>query len=337
MFALQERKIGGFKFGQKTWYTAHHLGVDYVAKSGTKLYAPFDGQIQKEFTGTQGGLTIWFKPNNADMVMRFMHLSKFVAKAGKVKEGDVIGLTGNTGSATTGAHLHLDISKKNVQISNFSNFLDPEKYQWEFDKNIIGEKINTMNKIEDWANAAKKHEGWYLGSASYRNNNPGNFRCSALVMGELGATKCVNNLAVFPNYETGFNALKTFLTYACTDQLRSYKSTMTLLDFYKVYAPSSDNNNPLNYATIIAQDLGVTVNTKIGELYKEMTQENAPGFPVMEEPHQGPPEPQNPPINDSGVSESFPVVQTPNQNALQRVLLEIWIEIKKYLNFLKNN
>ena len=86
-------------------------------------------------------------------------------------------------------------------------------------------------------------------------------------MGELGATKCVNNLAVFPTFEKGYAALKQFLIYACTDQLRSYKSTMTLLDFYKVYAPSADKNNPLNYATAVAKDLGVSIDAKISSLY----------------------------------------------------------------------
>jgi hypothetical protein len=123
------------------------------------------------------------------------------------------------------------------------------------------------NMIEAWALAIKKHEGYFPGSAAYRNNNPGNFRCSSLVMGEFGATSCVNNLAVFPTYEKGFSALKQFLIYACTGELRSYKPTMTLLDFYKVYAPSADNNNPLNYATAVATDLGVSVGTKIADLY----------------------------------------------------------------------
>lgn len=137
-----------------------------------------------------------------------------------------------------------------------------------------------MNKIEEWASAIKKHEGWFDGSASKRNNNPGNFRCSSLVMGELGATKCVNNLAVFPDYETGWKALKQFLIYACTDKLRSYKSTMTILDFYKVYAPSSDNNNPLNYATCVANDLGITTSTKISTLYEliETPEPESTGF-----------------------------------------------------------
>ena len=129
MFPLKERKIGGYKFGQKTWYSAHHLGVDYVAKKGTELYAPFDGEVIKKFWGVQGGNTIWFKPTGQNVIIRFMHLSDFVG-GGEVKSGQVIGHTGNTGATTTGAHLHLDISKGNVNIWDFNNFLDPEKYDW---------------------------------------------------------------------------------------------------------------------------------------------------------------------------------------------------------------
>lgn len=135
----------------------------------------------------------------------------------------------------------------------------------------------SKNRIEDWALAIKAHEGWITpedknpeypnGTASYRNNNPGNFRCYQLVMGEFGAIGCINNLAVFQTYEQGFNSLKQFLIYACTNELRNYKSTMSLLEFYKKYAPSSDGNNPMNYATDVARRLGVSIDTKIGDLY----------------------------------------------------------------------
>ena len=136
-----------------------------------------------------------------------------------------------------------------------------------------------MNRIEDWALAIKKHEGYFPGSASYRNNNPGNFRCSSLVMGEFGATKCVNNLAVFSTYEKGWAALKQFLVYACTNKLKSYKADMTLLEFYQKYAPSSDNNNPMNYASAVAKDLGVTINTQIGDLYED--ESTIPETPII--------------------------------------------------------
>lgn len=139
MFPLKQRKTIGYGYGDRTFYSAHHLGQDYRANVGTKLYAPFKGKIISEINGKQGGMTIWFQAEGSTDIMRFMHLSKFVAKIGKVKEGDVIALTGNTGSATTGAHLHIDISKKKVIISDWTNFKDPEKYKWD---------VETTQKID---------------------------------------------------------------------------------------------------------------------------------------------------------------------------------------------
>jgi hypothetical protein len=131
MFPLKNRKTCGYSYGQKTSYTSHHLGQDYTAATGTPLYAPFDGKIVKTMVGEQGGKTIWFKPENDNVIMRFMHLSQIGCNQGDlVFENKVIGLTGNTGSATTGAHLHLDISKNKVIIEDWTNFVDPEKYEW---------------------------------------------------------------------------------------------------------------------------------------------------------------------------------------------------------------
>ena len=130
MFPLKIRKIGGYTFGQRTWYTKHHLGVDYLAIKGTQLFAPFNGYIVSQTKGVQGGNTILFHPDGQDVVIRFMHLDKFVTNGGKVKAGALIAFTGNTGALTTGAHLHLDISKHALNIYNFPNFLDPEKFDW---------------------------------------------------------------------------------------------------------------------------------------------------------------------------------------------------------------
>lgn len=134
-FPLKTRKTYGYNYGHKTWYTEHHLGQDYFAPIGRKVLAPFDGVIKSTLNGKQGGKTIWFKPDNDNVIMRFMHLSEFKVQAGeKVKEGRVIALTGNTGEATTAPHLHIDISKKAVNLANWKNFIDPEKYPWEEEK-----------------------------------------------------------------------------------------------------------------------------------------------------------------------------------------------------------
>jgi murein DD-endopeptidase MepM/ murein hydrolase activator NlpD len=132
MFVLKKKIVGGYKFGERTFYKTRHLGTDYRARYET-LYAPFSGTIKRVW-GPQGGSQIHFWPDNkkkhGDVLMRFMHLSKYLKPNGKVKKGDKIAITGNSGTFTTCAHLHLDISKKTLQIWNFSNFTDPEKYKW---------------------------------------------------------------------------------------------------------------------------------------------------------------------------------------------------------------
>lgn len=127
MFPLKVRQIGGYTFGQPTFYSNFHLGTDYVADYN-KLYAPFDGEVSTS-VGPQGGKTIQFKPVNQDVVIRFLHLEQFI-KVGTVQAGDLIARTGNTG-ASTGPHLHLDISKHSLDLSNINNFIDPEKFNWE--------------------------------------------------------------------------------------------------------------------------------------------------------------------------------------------------------------
>jgi murein DD-endopeptidase MepM/ murein hydrolase activator NlpD len=130
LFPLPFKEIGGYGFGQKTWYSKHHLGVDYKAPMDTKLVAPSGGTVTKSY-GPEGGLTITFRPDNSPLVFRFMHLDK-VTKVGHVHKGERIGLTGNSGRFTTGSHLHMDISKGHVDIRNFQNFVNPETIKWQF-------------------------------------------------------------------------------------------------------------------------------------------------------------------------------------------------------------
>lgn len=135
MFPLQERTVGGFRFGQTTWYTLHHLGTDYRAAKGTPLYAPFDGEIIAEVSGLQGGKMIYYRSDwDNGKVIRFLHLDSYSAPKGRVSKGQEIARTGNTGILTTGAHLHLDINQNPSALLkgdlSFKNFVDPEGYNW---------------------------------------------------------------------------------------------------------------------------------------------------------------------------------------------------------------
>lgn len=142
MFPLRERKITGYTFGVPTFYSKFHLGTDYGTE-GLEVFAPFDGKIIFRGYGQEGGNTLWLKPNNLDVVIRFLHLDKFLISPGQlVKEGQNIAITGNTGESTQG-HLHLDISKHAVDINNTANFIDPEKFAWEGQS--MNDYVKTIN------------------------------------------------------------------------------------------------------------------------------------------------------------------------------------------------
>lgn len=117
----------GFKFKQlypKGWGKLSgrpHLGLDLMTPVGTALYAPCDGTATKVI-GSEIGNAIYLKTGKN--LVRFLHLSKYV-KLGAVKEGDLIGYTGNTG-LSSGPHCHIDISKVMVYSTNIANYLDPE-------------------------------------------------------------------------------------------------------------------------------------------------------------------------------------------------------------------
>lgn len=126
-------------------------------------------------------------------------------------------------------------------------------------------KTNTTmdSKIDLWCKATQEHEGYFKGSRSFRNNNPGNLK----YVGQATATGAdEKGFCIFPDYESGYNALKNMFTRACLGNSKVYKPEMTLLDFYNKYAPSSDDNNPLIYAQFVAKRIGVDITTQIKTL-----------------------------------------------------------------------
>ncbi len=118
----------------------------------------------------------------------------------------------------------------------------------------------TKSKLDLWCEIAKKIEG-----AKTDLNNPGNIRCNAFKHKDAtGISK--NGFCIFPTYELGYMALRNMFVRACTTGSASYKPTMTLYEFYAVYAPKSDNNNPVVYAETVAKYIGVDPNEQIKNL-----------------------------------------------------------------------
>lgn len=85
-----------------------HRGLDISAGKGTQLKASFTGVVT--YAATKGGYGNLIEIERADGIrVRYAHLDKIsVSKGDSVKEGQIIGATGNTG-LSTGPHLHFEI------------------------------------------------------------------------------------------------------------------------------------------------------------------------------------------------------------------------------------
>ena len=63
--------------------------------------------LSRLFEDELGGKVIQISESNGQYHQWYMHLNDFkVTKVKKLKAGDVIALSGNTGEQTTGSHLH---------------------------------------------------------------------------------------------------------------------------------------------------------------------------------------------------------------------------------------
>lgn len=101
------------------------------------------------------------------------------------------------------------------------------------------------------------------GDLNYKNNNPGNARCSPVgYLPKYGFVKCVNNFAVFSTYALGWEYLNNLVHFKAVSH-----PTWTILDFFNNYAPTSDNNPTKRYASFVAKRMGVSVNTKLNKLF----------------------------------------------------------------------
>lgn len=101
-----------------------HFGIDYATPVGTVIKAPTGGSVSK-LSDHGGGIVA--KLLQGKFTQFFMHLSK-VLKTGKVKQGDAIAKTGNSGAWTTAPHLHYQVEKGNSPYVTNKNTKDPEKF-----------------------------------------------------------------------------------------------------------------------------------------------------------------------------------------------------------------
>lgn len=134
-----DHKITQYFGENKAYYQqfglAGHEGVDFATPVGTKVYAPFGGIILREGINLAGyhnyGIAVVVWDPIQKCAAWFGHLSKEIVSYGqKVKQGEVIGYTGNTGN-TFGPHLHFGFVKTDeygnrlYSDNGYIGFLDP--------------------------------------------------------------------------------------------------------------------------------------------------------------------------------------------------------------------
>jgi Membrane proteins related to metalloendopeptidases len=112
-----------------------HYGQDIEVPYGTRVYATGDGKIVEAGFNSGGFGNYVIIDHGFGLQSIYGHLSKIeVPKDLNVKRGDLIGLSGSTGSST-GPHLHYQINKYG-QPTSAINFFNNDITQEEFNEMI---------------------------------------------------------------------------------------------------------------------------------------------------------------------------------------------------------
>ncbi len=108
---------GETEFAERAYRTKFHTGLDLRARLGAPILAAADGVV-KAVDNNDRGITRWLKyqygryvliDHDNNLSTLYAHLSRHaVAKGDIVKQGDIIGYSGNTGYSF-GSHLHLGL------------------------------------------------------------------------------------------------------------------------------------------------------------------------------------------------------------------------------------
>lgn len=108
--------------------TYPHTGIDFIVPTGTPVVAVQPGVITAALTDPGNGLCIAQSLPNG-RYFSYIHLSQILVKQGQsVAEGQIVGVSGATGSNCRGAHLHNSYSDSPQVYVGRGNLQDPYAY-----------------------------------------------------------------------------------------------------------------------------------------------------------------------------------------------------------------
>lgn len=128
-----------------------HVGTDFSCPIGSTIIAPANGVVKKIEAKKEGYGNILTLDHGGGIETRFAQLSEFKVKEGdKVKRGDVIALSGNSG-ASTAPHLHYEVKRN-------GEFVDPASYIQDYDFRPRIKEIPSGDNKESRQEALRKQE-----------------------------------------------------------------------------------------------------------------------------------------------------------------------------------
>ncbi|OQP56788.1 hypothetical protein A4R26_25410 [Niastella populi] len=107
----EKATVGSFWGASRDRGARKHEGIDIFGKRGMPVVAAADGRISGVREGGIGGKVVFLHPAGKNYTLYYAHLDSQTVREGQpVKEGEVVGLMGNTGNAkSTAPHLHFGI------------------------------------------------------------------------------------------------------------------------------------------------------------------------------------------------------------------------------------
>ena len=123
-----------------------HKGIDIRAKHDDVLATENGGKVVavNHNANTGGGKSVtveYARANGSKVQTTYMHLGNIAVKVGdEVKAGQKLGVSGNTGTRTTGEHLHFGV--KNISADGNARYVDPASYLAE-----IAQKGNLKQQV----------------------------------------------------------------------------------------------------------------------------------------------------------------------------------------------
>lgn len=131
-FMLITSPYGNRKDPMNPAQTQFHKGVDIRCKGDSLLATEDNGRVVNvnHNVNTGGGKSVtieYDRPDGSKYQATYMHMSEIAVKVGDtVNAGDKVGVSGNTGTRTTGEHLHFEV--KQIGVGGTKRNIDPAAY-----------------------------------------------------------------------------------------------------------------------------------------------------------------------------------------------------------------